>query len=143
MSDRLTGVLVAALAVWYAWQARGFEEAFGDPVGPSAFPQLVAVPMGLFALYLVLRPDPGPSWPRGFSLLRQLGMLAVLLVYPLILEPLGFPLSTAIGIAFMAWLLGARVIPGLLAAVSIAVGLFVIFDQLLGLHLPMLPAGFS
>lgn len=143
MSDRITGLLIAALAIWYAWHANSFDQGFGDPVGPAAFPQLVAIPLGLFAFYLILRPDPDPHWPSGHPLLRQCGMLLVLLGYPLLLEPLGFPLSTALGIMIMAWLLGAGLRAGLVSAITISLGLFVIFDQLLGLHLPMLPESFS
>ncbi|GHD53274.1 membrane protein [Thalassobaculum fulvum] len=140
MSDRLTGLLIAALAIWYGWTANNFEEGFGDPVGPSAFPKLLAVPMGLFALYLVIRPDADPDWPRGNPLIRQGVMLAALVVYPLILEPLGFPLATALAIFIMAVLLrGTRRAAGV-AAVAISLGLFVTFDQILGLHLPMLPS---
>lgn len=139
MSDRLTGLLIAAIAIWYGWTATGFEEGFGDPVGPSAFPELLAVPMGVFALFLVVRPDTEPVWPHGRPLLRQLGMVAVLIAYPLLLEPLGFPLATALGAIVMSLLLGGPKRGSAISAVAIALGLFVTFDQLLGLHLPMLP----
>lgn len=140
MSDRLTGLLIAALAIWYGWTANNFEEGFGDPVGPSAFPKLLAVPMGLFALYLVVRPDPEPDWPHGGPMRRQFGMLAALIVYPLVLEPLGFPLATALAIFVMATLLRGTRKAAAISAVAISLGLFVTFDQILGLHLPMLPS---
>jgi len=140
VSDRLTGLLIAALAVWYGWMADNFEEGFGDPVGPSAFPKLLAVPMGLFALYLIVRPDPEPRWPTGRPLLRQIGMMAALVGYPLILEPLGFPLATALGVIAMALLLGGPRQGAAISAVAFSLGLFVMFDQVLGLHLPMLPS---
>lgn len=143
MSDRLTGLLFLLLAIWFGVTARGFEQGFGDPVGPALFPQLVAIPLGLFALFLLLRPDPEPGWPAGRLLLRQGFMLAALLAYPLFLEPLGFPLATALGLWAMSLLLGARIIIGLLAAISMAIALYLLFDLLLGLHLPLLPAGFT
>ena len=140
MSDRLTGLLIAALAIWYGWTANNFEEGFGDPVGPSAFPKLLAVPMGLFALYLIVRPDPEPRWPVGAARLRQLGMLATLVAYPLVLEVLGFPIATALGVVAMAVLLGGPRKAAAGSAVAVSLGLFVMFDQILGLHLPMLPS---
>lgn len=143
MSDRITGVLFLALAVWYGITAGSFEQGFGDPVGPAAFPQLLSVPLGVFALYLVLRPDPEPDWPRAGALVRQAVMLVVLVGYPFLLEPLGFPLSTALALLLMSLQLGARPVPALVGAVGLAVGLFVLFDTLLGLHLPMLPEAFS
>ena len=140
MSDRLTGLLIAALAIWYGWTANNFEEGFGDPVGPSAFPKLLAVPMGLFALYLIVRPDPEPDWPARKPMFRQFGMLVALVVYPLVLEVLGFPLATALGLVVMAVLLGGPRTGSAISAVAISLGLFVLFDQVLGLHLPMLPS---
>lgn len=143
MSDRLTGVLFLALAVWYGITAGSFEQGFGDPVGPAAFPQLLSLPLGVFALYLVLRPDPAPDWPRAGTLVRQGVMLVVLLGYPLVLEPLGFPLATAIALMLMSMQLGARPVPAIAGGLGLAIGLFVMFDTLLGLHLPMLPEAFS
>lgn len=139
MSDRIAGALFLLLAIWYGTTAGSFEQGFGDPVGPAAFPQMLSVPMGIFALFLILRPDPAAGWPGGLALVRQVAMLAVLVVYPLILELAGFPLATALALFGSAMLLGARVPPAALASVGLAVGLFVLFDQLLGLHLPMLP----
>jgi len=140
VSDRLTGLLIAALALWYGWTATGFEEGFGDPVGPSAFPELVAVPMGVFALWLIVRPDPEPAWPHGRAMLRQLGMVVSLIAYPLVLELLGFPIATAIAAFAMSLLLNGPRRASAISAVAVAVGLFVTFDQILGLHLPMLPS---
>ena len=140
MSDRITGLLIAALAVWYGWTASGFEEGFGDPVGPSAFPEMLAVPMGVFALFLVVKPDPEPNWPHGRPLLRQLGMVATLIAYPLVLEPLGFPIATALGGIVMSLLLGGPRRGSAISAVAVALGLFVTFDTVLGLHLPLLPS---
>lgn len=140
MSDRLTGLLIVALAVWYGWMADSFEEGFGDPVGPSAFPKLLAVPMGLFALYLIVRPDPEPQWPGGTARYRQLGMIAALVAYPMILEPLGFPIATALGVLVMSLLLSGPRRGAVISAVVVSLGLFVTFDQVLGLHLPMLPS---
>lgn len=139
MSDRVAGVLFLLLAVWYGTTAGSFEQGFGDPVGPAAFPQMLSVPMGVFALFLILRPDPGADWPGGLALVRQAAMLLVLVVYPLILEPAGFPVATALALFGASVLLGARAAQAAVAGVALAVGLFVLFDQLLGLHLPMLP----
>lgn len=139
MSDRITGAFFLALSIWYGIAAQGFEQGFGDPVGPSAFPTLLAFPMGGFALWLIVRPDPEPTWPRGAALARQLGMLVAIIAYPLLLLPLGFPLATALGLFATSMLLNARPVNALIAAVVLSVGLFLLFDRVLGLPLPMLP----
>ena len=86
------------------------------------------------------RPDPEPRWPVGAARLRQLGMLATLVAYPLVLEVLGFPIATALGVVAMAVLLGGPRKAAAISAVAVSLGLFVMFDQILGLHLPMLPS---
>ena len=139
LGDRIAGLLLLGLAVWYWWVAGGFQDSFGDPVGPAAFPQLVAIPMGLFAAFLVLRPDADPSWPRLPALGRQLLVLATLLAVPALIETLGFPLTAALGTAVMARILGAAWLAAVTTGLAVGFGLYVIFDPLLGLPLPFAP----
>jgi putative tricarboxylic transport membrane protein len=139
MSDRIAGVFFAALAVWFGLTAGSFEAGFGDPLGPAMFPELIAVPFAIFSLFLVLRPDPSPVWPGGMPLIRQVMTLVVLFGYGVSLEPLGFPLATAIGSAMLCRLLGAAWLPAIAAGVVMGLSLYLIFDPLLGLPLPFLP----
>jgi putative tricarboxylic transport membrane protein len=139
MSDRIAGLFFAALAVWYGLTASSFESGFGDPLGPAMFPELVAVPFAIFSVFLILRPDPDPTWVTGTPLLRQAMTLVVLFGYGLSLERLGFPLATAIGSAMLCRLLGAAWLPAALAGIGMGLGLYLIFDPLLGLPLPFLP----
>jgi putative tricarboxylic transport membrane protein len=141
VSDRLAGAAFAALAGWIWWKAGEFQLAFGDPVGPSAFPRLVAAPMALCALALIVAPDAEPAWPRGRALARQGAALAALLAYPALLAPLGFPLATAAAVAALGRTLGADWLRAAGAGVVAGVGLWAVFDRLLGLPLPALPAG--
>ncbi|RMH49402.1 MAG: tripartite tricarboxylate transporter TctB family protein [Alphaproteobacteria bacterium] len=139
LSDRVAGAILFALAIWFWWQAGSYAVAFGDPAGPSLFPRVVAVPMALFSLVLILRPDPDPVWLRWPAAARQGAALAILLVYPLMLRPLGFPAATFLAVLPLALLFGARVMPAVVTALAIAGGLFVIFDTLFGLPLPLGP----
>jgi putative tricarboxylic transport membrane protein len=139
VSDRVAGAVFLALAAWIWWKAGSFRLAFGDPVGPSAFPRLVAAPMAFCALVLLVAPDAEPDWPRGGALLRQGAALATLLAYPALLAPLGFPLATAAAVAALARTLGAGWGAGLAAGAAMGLGLWALFDPLLGLPLPLLP----
>lgn len=139
LSDRIAGVIFVALALWYGSTAGDFSVSFGDPVGPALFPQLLAIPMGLLALVLIVRPDPDPVWFRGPAALRQGVLLAVLLGYPLAIEPLGFPLSTFLGTAFLARVLGGTWLQAAASGLVVGPGLFILFDVLLGLPLPLAP----
>jgi putative tricarboxylic transport membrane protein len=136
MSDRLTGAIFLLIAIWYGYTAQFYTQAFADPLGPSAFPQVLAVPFGLLSLYLLLRPDPGPDWGSGQRMGRQASAVALLLVYSQVLEYLGFLLSTAILSTVMSMFLGARLIYAIVTGAVLGVGLFLLFDGLFQLPLP-------
>ena len=136
MSDRLTGALFAAIAVWYGYTAQFYTMDFADPLGPSAFPQVLAVPFGLLAVYLMLRPDPDPEWVLGGRLVKQAGIIALLIVYSQVLGIFGFVLSTAVLAALLSLSLGARPIPAILSGAASGVGFFFMFDRLFELPLP-------
>jgi len=78
MSDRLIGALLFVLAVVYGVVGRNYESAFtSDPLGPSAFPQLLAVALGVTALVLLFRPGPGVDWARGIALVGEVVAVCV------------------------------------------------------------------
>jgi putative tricarboxylic transport membrane protein len=139
MSDRILGLIVLALAIWYGWTAGNYEASFGDPLGPAAFPRMLAVPAALLSLFLILRPDPDPDWVVGRPALRQVATVAVLLAYAFFLEELGYILATALGAIAMSRLLGAGWMKSAAAGVVLAAALFITFDTLLGLPLPLYP----
>lgn len=139
MGDRILGLIILGLAIWYGWTAGSYQASFGDPLGPAAFPQMLAVPTALLAVFLILRPDPDPQWGVGGQALRQVATVAVLLAYAFFLEDLGFILATALGSIAMSRLLGAGWTKSSVSGVVMAVALFVLFDTLLGLPLPLYP----
>lgn len=137
MSDRIVGILLFALAVAYGLQARGFESPIlTDPLGPSAFPKLLAVLLGLSSIYLIVRPDPGGQWPRGLALMHLVLTVVVLVAYAFILVPVGFIPATFVALSVLALQLGTRFVPSAVMGLAASVGLYVVFDPLLGLPLP-------
>lgn len=135
-SDRVAGAILLALALWYWWEAGSYQVAFGDVAGPSLFPRVVAVPFALLALAILLKPDPDPVWLRWPAAARQAGALAVLIGYPLAIEPLGFPIATFLACLPLSLVLGASWLQATLSALAIALGLFFLFDGVFGLPLP-------
>ena len=136
MSDRLTGLALLALALAYGVTAGGYQAMIGDPLGPAVFPIALAIPLALLSLYLIVRPDREPDWPRSRALLKQGLALVTFVAYAYLLEPVGFLVSTFLAVVILGRLLGARLWQAGAAAVAIAVVLFVLFDSLLGLPLP-------
>lgn len=139
LSDRIAGAILLALAIWYWIAAGGYVVAYGDPAGPSLFPRMVAVPLGLFAAFLIIKPDPDPVWFRWPHVWAQFAMLAVLIAYPFVLEPIGFPLSTSIAAGLLSRVLGGSWLQSVLTGLVIGFGLFFLFDGIFGLPLPMGP----
>ena len=139
LSDRIAGAILLALAVWYWIEAGNYTVGFGDPAGPSLFPRAVAVPTGLLAAVLILRPDPDPVWFRWPHVIGQAATLVVLLAYPMLIEPLGFPLSTTLGAALLARILGGGWLQSVLSGLLMGFGLFFVFDWVFGLPLPVGP----
>lgn len=137
MSDRIVGVLLFMLAVGYGLQAGTFETMIiTDPLGPSAFPELLAILLGLSSIYLIVRPAPGAQWPRGLALLHLVLTVIVLLIYAYVLVPVGFIPATFVALAVLAVQLGTRIVPATLMGLLASVGLFATFDMFLGLPLP-------
>ncbi len=60
MSDRLLGAVCVVASAAMAWAAQDYAAAISyEPVGPRAFPLLLASGLGLSGLWLVLRPSAG------------------------------------------------------------------------------------
>lgn len=133
MSSRLAGAAIFLIAALYAWTAQGYSVSFGDVLGPSVFPTMIAIPAMLLALSLVVFPGAPTSWPTPARLIRQSMALAALIAYALLLRPLGFPLATAMLIALLAIVLDGPPLKSLIIGVVGALGLWLLFDQLLGL----------
>jgi len=137
MSDRILGVACVAASAAMAWAARDYAAAISyEPVGPRAFPLLLAALLAIGGTWLVLRPT-----LRGGSLAgvpkkaTALCVLAVL-VYAVLFESLGFALATAVmsvpvGIAF-----GGNWKQSLGAGLGLGLGLYFMFDKLLDVVLP-------
>jgi putative tricarboxylic transport membrane protein len=145
VSDRVFGALALILAIAYGLHARTFKSGLQvamDPLGPSTFPYLLAVVLGIAGIYLIVRPDPSPHWPDRRHLLEMAAVIVVLCLYALTLEEIGFILATFVAVAILGWRLGARPVHALVNGVAVAVALYGLFDQVLGLPLPSGLLGF-
>jgi putative tricarboxylic transport membrane protein len=138
MSDRIVGVLLFVLAIGYGAATWGFTSAFtSDPLGPTAFPRLLAALLVIASVYLIVRPGPEAEWPRGPALLHQVLAVAVMIGYAFVLEPVGFIPATFAALTVIGAQLGARYLPAAVMGGVGSISLFVLFDLVLGLPLPM------
>ena len=143
LSDRVMGAWVILTAAVMAWGAELIQESFiQDPLGPKAFPWLIAAVMALAGAYMVLRPDASPTWPSARKLGEMLFSVGVMVAYALWLPELGFVVSTALVAAFLSWRLGSTLRQSAIAGVLLSVGIYLVFHSILGLTLARGPWGF-
>jgi putative tricarboxylic transport membrane protein len=143
VTDRLAGFCFFLLAAGYVWLSAGYTAGFGDPLGPAIFPRVIGIPAILLGLSLMLWPRHNAHWAGRMGLLRQGTAIVLLLGYALLLEPLGFVPSTFTAILGLGLLMGAPPAMGLLTAALAAPGLYLLFDRLMGLPLPLLGTWFG
>ena len=138
MSIRLGGVAIFLIAALYTYVGRDYSAPFGDVLGPAVFPMIVGIPLMILSGSLVLFPSGEAAWPARGRLARQFAGFAVLFSYALLLEPLGFPLATFGLITGLGIILGGAPVKAAILGVAMALGLWALFDQILGLPLAFL-----
>ncbi len=137
MTDRITGIALLVLAAAFGLHARSFNTNFlTDPLGPKAWPMMLAGFLAVLSIYLIVRPQHGTEWPNRVVLLRQLVLVAALVGYALLLDPIGFVAATVLIVGFMAVLMGAKWWQAGLTGVLSSVALYLLFNTVLGLPLP-------
>ena len=114
--------------------------------GPRFVPLLVAIGLiALSALYLArtfIRPDVAlaeraAQEDDATHWATPVLIMAVLLAYAFLLEPIGYPLATAAVFVAIAWLLGSRsIVRDVLVGLVLGFGLYTAFTQYLGVSLP-------
>lgn len=135
--SRVAALCLFGLAIAYGVSASRIEYAFSsDPIGPRAFPIVLAATLALLSVIYLLRPGEGGPWPRGGLLMRSVAMVALLILSALLLEPLGFGLAMFALTGGVAWLFGASLRAALIGGVAQAALWFFVFGYLLDVYLP-------
>ena len=143
MTDRLFGLAALLLAGLMTWGASVIEESFiQDPLGPKAFPWVIAVVLAITGLFMIIKPDDDPEWPTRQKFLRIIWSVVAMVLYAELLPIVGFVVTTAAVAAFLAWQLGANLLQAAVGGVVISGGIYVVFHLVLGLSLARGPLGF-
>jgi putative tricarboxylic transport membrane protein len=137
MSDRILGAVCVVAAAGMAWAAQSYAPAISyEPVGPRAFPRLLAGLMAIGGAWLVLKPTlVGNVFQSGA--LRLIGLSAVtVFVYALLFQLLGFTLATTLMAVPVGMAFGGNWKQSLIGGAGLGLGLFLLFDKLLDVVLP-------
>lgn len=133
-------LLACMVLAWIAWD---YQASFSyEPVGPRAYPLLCLALMAAGLAWLISRPPPlqreADEVPLSAGLLRKVGAcVALLLAFAALFERLGFIAASVIAGSALAWLGGGRPWASLVAGIALGVGLYVLFDRILEVPLPM------
>ncbi|MBS9404200.1 tripartite tricarboxylate transporter TctB family protein [Halomonas sp. TRM85114] len=138
-NDRIFGILMIVLAVAYGWGTTQFPESFGgtEAVGPETFPRLLAIVLGLSSLYMVVRPDPDNAWPWSRTGIELIIAVVVLVLYSMLLQPLGFIISTTLAVGTLCWRMGSRPVKAYVTGAISGVVVYLVFNFALDLALPL------
>jgi putative tricarboxylic transport membrane protein len=137
MSDRILGAVCVVAAAGMAWAAQAYAPAISyEPVGPRAFPRLLAGLMAIAGAWLVLKPSiVGHQFPAGA--LKLIGLsAATVLAYAFLFQLLGFTLATALMAVPVGMAFGGSWKQSLIGGAGLGLGLFLLFDKLLDVVLP-------
>lgn len=137
MSDRILGAVCVVAAAGMAWAAQSYAPAISyEPVGPRAFPRLLAGLMAIAGAWLIVKPTlVGNSLPSGSLKLIGLSALTVF-IYALLFQVLGFTLATSLMAVPVGMAFGGNWKQSLAGGVGLGLGLFLLFDKLLDVVLP-------
>lgn len=153
--DRWVALIVFFLCAFYgytAWFAMDHLLApvlRNNPIWPSTFPKVLAIGGMVFALAVVLgvEKDDKPkaleiNYKRlhEYKLVQALALLVLMVVYALVLRPLGFLASTFLFLSFGSLILGERRYLVIATIAAVAAGsVWYLVAQVLGIFLRPLP----
>jgi len=137
MNNRILGSAAVLLSAFLIWQAIGMEAPFAyEPLGPNAFPLMVAGIMGLCGIILIYQGGgQAEANPTGANTRIAL-MIICIGTYAMAFEPLGFILSTAAMTAVIGRLFGGAWRWTILSGIIMGISAFVLFDRVLDVVLP-------
>ena len=137
MSDRILGAACVVGAVGMAWAAVDYVAPFSyEPVGPRAFPWLLAALLAAGGIWLIIRPEPGDKWLGGVSLGALALAVAAVFAYAFLFQWLGFPLATALMAVPIGMAFGGHWLKSLIGGIVLGVLFYLLFDKLLDVVLP-------
>ena len=137
MSDRILGAACLVVSAGMAWAAHGYAAPISyEPVGPRAFPLLLAALMAVAGGWLLVRPGSHEFGLKKLPLLPIGLVVAAVFGYALLFELLGFPLATAVMALPVGMAFGGNWKQALAGGVGLGVMLYLLFDKLLDVVLP-------
>lgn len=137
MTDRTLGICALVLAALMTWGGWGIEAPFSyEPVGPRAFPMLIALMIGLCGLRLAIKGgNPVEANSPGANSRIALMVLGAA-AYAFLFQWLGFIIATALMTVYVGRLFGGAWLKCVTGGVIMGVFFYFLFDRALDVVLP-------
>lgn len=137
LNDRTLGIAALVLAAFLTWHGYDLEAPFAyEPVGPKAFPLLIALIIALCGVRLIVKGgNPAEPNPPGANA-RIAMMVGLVAGYAFLFQWLGFVIATAAMTILVGRLFGGSWVKSAIGGVVMAVGFFFLFDRALDVVLP-------
>ena len=137
MSDRILGAVCIAVGAGMAWAAQDYAATISyEPVGPRAFPLLLAALMAASGLWLVLRPSLGAVNFRSVPWTATVLSAVAIGFYALLFQALGFTLATTLMAVPVGMAFGGSWKQAVASGAGLGIVLYFMFDKLLDVVLP-------
>jgi len=145
--DKVTGLVSLVLGVVYFFATNNLpESAVADPIGPRVFPYIISAGMVIVGLILTLKREPLTEKNRAVifdlstekELMRDIGYTCLAgIIFGLILEPLGYLISSFLFMTAMMFISnGRRIVYNLSVGLTFAFVTYGLFFGLLEVSLP-------
>lgn len=137
MTDRLFGIFLMLIAAFIGGYGLTFDVPFSyDPLGPKAFPVILGAVLFLLAIFPVIKPEYIKTGSKS-SILKGVFLVVCLVFYQLTFKFLGFLISTTITVYLISRIFKGKTVQSVIVAVVISLSVYVIFDIVLQIPLPL------
>lgn len=137
MSDRILGAACVIVGAGMAWAARDYVAPISyEPVGPRAFPLLLAILLAAGGLWLIVKPSDHEPWLSKVPLGPLAFAVVAVFAYAVLFQWLGFTLATVIMAVPVGMAFGGNWKQSLAGGIGLGLLLFLAFDKLLDVVLP-------
>ena len=143
-TDRISGTILVLLAGLVAWSAADFPALDGRHPGPALFPMLIAAGLGTSGAVLILRTlrarrvasnADAAGASRLIRAARLVGTIALVALYPVASETVGFVPTISLIAFFVGLILGVSWLRATATAVGASLVVYWLFTALLGVPL--------
>ncbi len=137
LNDRVLGIAALIFAALITAFGYDLEPPFSyEPVGPKAFPLLIALIVAICGVRLVIKGGGEVEANPAGANTRIMAMVAYLAAYAFLFQWVGFVVATTVMVALVGRLFGASWVQAFIGGLGMGVGFFFLFDKALDVVLP-------